>query len=397
MKEKEYILVSIYGKDKPGITASITKILAEHSVDLINIDQAAVHGRLTLYLLIGIEKHNLNSETVLKELLFKAKQLGLDLDFAAFDSDKVFDNQKYKYFAITCLGENVNSGAVAAISEILASKNLNIENIKKLAHKNLNCFEIIAKTEQFDIKSKELTKSLMPLNAQYNIDIAVQKETIYRKSKRLVVMDMDSTLIQVEVIDELAKLLNVGEKVSQITEKAMNGEIDFTESLRQRVALLKGLPEEKLTEVYNNIPFTKGAKRLIKVLKKLGYKTAVLSGGFDFFTSRLKEELGLDYAYSNRLEIKDGKLTGNVIGEIVTGKRKAELLISIAEELGISLDQTIAIGDGANDLKMISKAGLGIAFNAKPKVREEAGTFVSSNGLDSILYLLGISEHDMEL
>jgi len=397
MSEKELVLVSIYGKDKKGVTATLTRILADHSVDLINIDQAAAHGRLTIYLLIGFEKGNSDSDPVMKELLFESKKMGLNLDFQVYKDEVEPVTKKHKTFAITCLGQNVSSSAIAAIAEILASKNLNIDAIEKLAHKNLSCFEILARTEDSSIKSKEITRALLHLNSEFNIDIAVQKESIYRRAKRLVVMDMDSTLVQVEVIDELAKLQNVGEKVSEITERAMNGEIDFTESLRERVALLEGLSENALEEVYKNIPFTKGAKRLIKVLKKLGYKTAVLSGGFDFFTSRLKEELGLDYAYSNKLEIIDGKLTGKVVGEIVTGERKKELLISIADELGIPLNQTIAIGDGANDLPMIAKAGLGIAFNAKPKVREEAGTFVNSNGLDSILYLLGINEYDMEV
>jgi phosphoserine phosphatase len=239
-----------------------------------------------------------------------------------------------------------------------------------------------------------MTRKLLSISSDFGVDIAVQKEDIFRRSKRLVVMDMDSTLIQVEVIDELAKSAGHGEEVSGITSKAMNGELSFNESLNKRVELLRGLDENILDEIYHNIPFTPGAKKLVKILKKLGYKTAVISGGFTFFTDRLKNELGLDYAFANKLEIKDGKLTGKVLGEIINGEAKAKILEDIANKEDISLDQVVAIGDGANDLLMLDKAGLGIAFNAHKTVREKADYNISQENLDSIIYLLGISEKE---
>ena len=350
-----------------------------------------------MYLLIGIDEQG-SPDTVLKDLLYEAKKLNIDLDFALIteteeESEPAKKEQKKNLFAITCLGEAFDIKAVAAVTENLSLNKLNIENIRKLGERSVNCIEIIASAKP-EVRRKEVAKLLLPLQSRFSLDIAVQQESIYRRSKRLVVMDMDSTLIQVEVIDELAKLYGVGEKVSEITERAMNGELDFESSLRARVALLKGLEAEKLQKVYDAIPFTPGAKRLIQTLKKLGYKTAVLSGGFDFFTNRLKDELGLDMAHANSLEIVDGSLTGCLKGEIITGKRKKELLKSIAKDLGIPRDQTIAIGDGANDLQMISAAGLGIAFNAKPTVRAQADHHISSR-LDSILYLLGIEDDEL--
>ncbi len=397
----ERVLVTVYGHDCKGITAGLTRILAEHHVHLVNIDQAALHGRLSMYLLLGIDEGGSGDggssfDTVLKDLLYKAKQLNVDLDFALLtqeEYDKGRREQKKNLFAITCLGEAFDIEALAAVTEALSEHDLNIENIRKLGERNVNCIEIIACAKP-EVRRKEVARALLPLQTRFSLDIAVQQESIYRRSKRLVVMDMDSTLIQVEVIDELAKLYGVGRQVSEITERAMNGELDFEASLRARVALLKGLKEDKLQEVYDAIPFTPGAKRLIQTLKRLGYKTAVLSGGFDFFTNRLKEELGLDIAHANRLEIADGVLTGGLEGEIITGYKKKELLKSIAKDLGIPRDQTIAIGDGANDLQMISAAGLGIAFNAKPTVREQADHHISSR-LDSILYLLGIEDDEL--
>jgi phosphoserine phosphatase len=240
-----------------------------------------------------------------------------------------------------------------------------------------------------------MTRQLLAEGAGLGIDIAVQKENLYRRAKRLVVLDMDSTLIQIEVIDELARLAGVGEQVAAITERAMNGELDFQQALRERVGLLKGLSAGALEQVYRDLPFTPGAKNLIRILRRLGFRTAVISGGFDFFTDRLKAELGLDYAYANDLEIVDGLVTGQVVGAIVDGQRKAELLAEIAEREGITLSQVIAIGDGANDLPMLGRAGLGIAFNAKARVREQADYHINQGSLDSILYLLGIAEWEM--
>ena len=296
-------------------------------------------------------------------------------------------------YAVTCLGEKITAQVVAQISNAIYSENVNIERITQLSQGELSCIEMIVKTDK-TINVQDMTGKLLSISSDFGVDIAVQKENIFRRSKRLVVMDMDSTLIQVEVIDELAKSAGHGEEVRGITSKAMNGELSFNESLNKRVELLRGLDENVLDEIYHNIPFTPGAKKLVKILKKLGYKTAVISGGFTFFTDRLKNELGLDYAFANELEIKDGKLTGKVLGEIINGESKAEILEDIADKENISLDQVVAIGDGANDLLMLDKAGLGIAFNAHKAVREQADYNISQKNLDSIIYLLGISEKE---
>jgi phosphoserine phosphatase len=293
------------------------------------------------------------------------------------------------------MGGEVNAKALARVSRILADHQVNIERITKLTQGQLRCVEFLITTPP-DLDVKALTRKLLHAATSLGVDIAVQKESLYRRAKRLVVMDMDSTLIQIEVIDELARLAGVGAAVAEITERAMNGELDFQEALRARVTLLKGLEASALEQVYRNIPFTPGAKTLVRILKRLGFKTAVISGGFKFFTDRLKEELGLDYAYANELEIVDGIVTGGVVGPIIDGARKAQLLEEIAAGEGITLDQVIAIGDGANDLPMLGKAGLGIAFNAKARVREQADYHINQQSLDSILYLLGLSEREME-
>jgi len=387
------VLITATGEDAPGITATLTKIIADAGTDIIDIEQVVIHNVLTLSLLIDVKEEE--KKPLLKDLLYKAQEMNIDLDFKLVsEKDSIVNSPVEHQCVITCLGDYITSDVMATVTAELFEEGFNIEKIGKLARGNLHCLEITASSEQ-PIHIKELTAFFLNISHETGIDIAVQKESIYRRSKRLVVMDMDSTLIQVEVIDELAAHAGVGDKVSEITERAMNGEIDFKEALRERVALLAGLSEEALEKVYQSLPLTQGAENLIRVLKKLGYKTAVISGGFDYFTSRLKSELGLDYAYSNGLEIKDGKLTGNVLGEIVDGKRKAELLEEIAGKESISLDQTIAIGDGANDLPMLGKAGLGIAFNAKKTVREAASYSISQKSLDSILYLLGIKETEM--
>jgi phosphoserine phosphatase len=277
---------------------------------------------------------------------------------------------------------------------LLAGYRINIERINKLTRGQLRCVEFFINVPR-DIDLKGMTRQLLTAGGGLGVDIAVQKENLYRRAKRLVVMDMDSTLIQIEVIDQLALLAGVGDQVAAITHQAMNGELDFSQALRQRVALLEGLSETALEKVYRDIPFTPGARNLVSILRRLGFKTAVISGGFDFFTDRLKAELGLDYAFANALEIVDGKVTGRVLGPIVDGQRKAELLEEIAAKEKITLSQVIAIGDGANDLPMLGKAGLGIAFNAKARVREQTEYHISQGSLDSILYLLGIAEWEM--
>jgi len=392
--DKLSLLITAKGEDAPGITSSLTSIIAEADVSILDIEQVVIHNLLTLSILI--EVNETGKKPLLSDLLYRSKELNIDLDFRLVtDKDIIINRASVNTYVITCLGDYIPTRAIASIAGILFNNSMNIEKIGKLAWGQLNCLEIYASASE-RISVKELTGCLLDISHTHNIDIAVQQESIFRKSKRMVVIDMDSTLIQVEVIDELASLAGAGDRVKEITERAMNGEIDFQESLMERVALLKGLTTEDLGAVYDSIPLTQGAENLIKVLKQLGYKTAVISGGFDYFTEKFKKRLGLDYAFSNRLEIIDGRLTGKVTGKIIDGPRKARLLEEICKMEDISTDQVIAIGDGANDLPMLGKAGLGIAFNAKKVVREAADYSISHRSLDSILYLLGIKESDLK-
>ena len=389
----DFIVITVSGPDAPGIVSSITSILSENAVKIIDIEQIVIRKLILLSMMLDLRESKGGQVSLLKDLLLEAKRLNVELDFKIASYDEHLQHDNNFMYAVTCLGEKITAQVVAQISNAIYSENFNIERITQLSQGELNCIEMIVKTDK-TINVQDMTGKLLSISSDFGVDIAVQKENIFRRSKRLVVMDMDSTLIQVEVIDELAKSAGHGEEVSGITSKAMNGELSFNESLNKRVELLRGLDENVLDEIYHNIPFTPGAKKLVKILKKLGYKTAVISGGFTFFTDRLKNELGLDYAFANELEIKDGKLTGKVLGKIINGESKAEILEDIANKENISLDQVVAIGDGANDLLMLDKAGLGIAFNAHKAVREQADYNISQKNLDSIIYLLGISEKE---
>ena len=387
---KNTVLLSITGKDQPGITSSLTKILAETNTKLLDIEQVVIHDVLSLSMIVELNKEDNN---VLKELLFKSKEIGINLDFKVIDTENLITRSSRYTYAITCLGDEISAKIILELSRNLAQYHVNIERITKLNEGIVNCVELVVYANE-DIDLKELKTILLSLSKQYNINIAFQKENLYRKSKRLLVLDMDMTLIQMEVIDELARMAGVEEKVIKITEKAMNGEIDFNTALIERVSLLEGLDTAKMEKVYEQIVFTEGAEELIRIAKHLGYKTAVISGGFNFFTDKIKAKLKLDYAYANTLEIVDNKLTGKVLGNIINAQRKADLLEEIAEKENISLDQVIAVGDGANDLLMLEKAGLGVAFNAKQKVKEKADVALSSKPINSIYYLLVINEKD---
>ena len=391
--EKRMVLITMTGQDQPGIIAAVTEEVAAAGARIRDIEQTVTHTLLSLSLLIDFSTTESDRKPLIKDLLFLAKELGLDLDFQVLSEAEYRRKTTRHAYVVTIMGGEVNALALARVSRILADDGVNIERVSKLTQGQLRCVEFLISTPP-ELEVKVLTRKLLNAGTSLGVDIAVQKESLYRRAKRLVVMDMDSTLIQIEVIDELARLAGVGVEVAEITERAMNGELDFDGSLRARVALLKGMPATALEEVYRNIPLTPGARTLVTVLKRLGFRTAVISGGFRFFTDRLQADLGLDYAFANQLEIIDGVVTGNLLGPIVDGARKAQLLEEIAAREGITLDQTIAIGDGANDLPMLGKAGLGIAFNAKARVREQADTHINQQNLDSILYLLGLSERE---
>ena len=384
------VLVTVTGKDHPGITARLTALLAEQGAELLDIEQVVVQGRLTLCLLVrGPEGRG-----VLEALLFTARELGVALDFQPVETPAV--GEPPRRYVVTVVGRSLGARELHAVTGPLAEHGANIERITRLSAGTLGSVEIHVAlppgSNPEDLQRVLLERAM----ASTTFDVALQRESLFRRGKRLVVMDMDSTLIRIEVIDELARAYGVGEQVSRITERAMHGEMDYDESLRQRVALLQGLDVEVLRRIAANLPLTEGAETLIRVLKRLGYRTAIISGGFSVAAEALQARLGIDYAYSNVLEEAEGRLTGRTLGPIVNARRKAELLEHIAQDEGILLDQVIAVGDGANDLLMLERAGLGIAFRAKPKLRQAADASISAGGLDTLLYLLGLSERELQ-
>ncbi|MCA9602238.1 MAG: phosphoserine phosphatase SerB [Myxococcales bacterium] len=390
----QQVLVTVSGTDTPGITAALSKVIADAGAELLDIEQVVVQDRLTLCLLVGLDGRI--GESVLKDLLFTATNMGLELRFKVVDPKESGRDKNAVRYAITAIGDGMGAKGVLVLSEVLAKEGANIEHIQRLSEDDLASVEIVVSLSGGEEHAMRLRRLLLEAASSHpDIDIAVQRETLMRHAKRLIVMDMDSTLIQMEVIDELAALHGVADKVSAITRDAMGGALPYEESLKLRVAMLEGLEHAKVVELAQRLPLTEGAKDMLKVLRALGYKTAVISGGFDVAAGALKELLGLDYAYSHRLEVKDGKLTGKVHDPIVGPQRKADLLDAIAQREGIALEQTIAIGDGANDLLMLERAGLGIAFHAKPKLKEAADTALSAGGLDRILYLLGFRARDI--
>ena len=406
MMKNEIFLLNISGQDKPGLTSSITNVLASYGAKILDIGQANIHDTLSLGMLFEIES-GASASPVLKDILFKAYELGIQAKFTPItleNYEKWVTLQGKDRYIITILGERLTAEQISMVTHVISEKNLNIDAIKRLTGRT----SLVEKEEyprasiELSIRGKidnkaEFTEKFMQISKDLNVDIAFQEDNIYRRNRRLVCFDMDSTLIQTEVIDELAELAGVGAEVRAITESAMQGEIDFNESFKTRMKLLKGLKEEVLQDVAKNLPITKGARRLIDTLKKYGFKTAILSGGFTYFGNYLQKELGIDYVYANELEIIDGELTGHYLGDIVDGNKKAEYLKEIANKEGLNISQTIAIGDGANDLAMLNLAGLGIAFHAKPKVKDNAQSAISSIGLDGVLYLLGYHDKHIDL
>ncbi|MCP4501802.1 MAG: phosphoserine phosphatase SerB [Deltaproteobacteria bacterium] len=401
------VLVTVRGEDTPGITASLTGIVALTSARLLDVEQVVVHGQLTLCLLLELNGEGPTS--VLKDLLFAAKGLNMELDFKLLDapgSDELYE--ELKRYAITAIGAKIGAQVIHDVTTLLAKHKANIDKIHRLSNGDLRSVEIEISfwpqdsTEQNPEAEYErnvverLRRELVAYASPEHIDIAVQKNNLLRRQKRLVVMDMDSTLIKVEIIDELARIHGVYDEVAKVTEQAMQGDMEFDDSLRMRVKLLKGLPFSKAKELADDLPVSEGAEQLLQVLKRLGFKTAVLSGGFTFAAEALKSRLGLDYAYANDLEVQNGVFTGNVVGPIVGPQRKADLLDVIAQQEGILLEQTIAVGDGANDMLMLERAGLGIAFHAKAKLKAAADTTLSGGGLHNILYFLGLTERDIQ-
>lgn len=400
MKE-EQILIRITGQDRPGLTASVMEILALYNAHILDIGQADIHSTLSLGILIRIDY--MHSGQVMKELLFKADELGVHIGFTPI-SDEEYESwvnrQGKNRFILTVIGRTLSAKQIAAATKLIADQGLNIDSILRLTGRmsikepgrNVRaCIEFSLRGTPAN--REQMQASLMQLASEQEIDFSFQRDDMYRRMRRLICFDMDSTLIQTECIDELAARAGVGDQVKAITERAMRGEIDFKESFTERVALLKGLDASVMQEIAENMPITEGVDRLMSVLKRCGYKIAILSGGFTYFGEHLRRRYGIDYVYANELEVgDDGKLTGKYVGEIVDGSRKAELLKLIAQVEQVNLAQTIAVGDGANDLPMISEAGLGIAYHAKPRVKATAQQSISNIGLDGVLYFLGFKD-----
>ena len=399
--KEEQILIRITGNDRPGLTASIMEILASKDAKILDIGQADIHSTLSLGILIRIGDEA--SGQVMKELLFKATELGVHIGFAPV-TDEEYEEwvacQGKNRYILTLIGRTLSARQIEAATKVITKQGLNIDSILRLTGRmsikrpepNMRaCIEFSLRGTPVDRAAMQ--EELMHISSDMEIDFSFQKDDMYCRMRRLICFDMDSTLIQTECIDELADRAGVGDQVKAITESAMRGEIDFKESFTRRVALLKGLDSSVFEDIANKMPITEGVDRLMAVLKRCGYKIAILSGGFTYFGEFLQRKYGIDYVYANELEIDDnGKLTGRYVGEIVDGHRKAELLKLIAQVEKVNLAQTIAVGDGANDLPMLGQAGLGIAFHAKPRVVANAKQSLNTIGIDGVLYFLGFKD-----
>ncbi|MGM0634413.1 MAG: phosphoserine phosphatase SerB [Pseudomonadota bacterium] len=400
---KEIVLINITGPDRPGLTAAITGILAQSDARILDIGQAVIHDTLSFGILVELAAGG-DQPDVLKDILFRASELDQQVKFTPIGTEDYREwvgGQGKPRHIITLLARRVTAEHIARVSTITARHGLNIDHIDRLSGRipeglpddqSKGCIEFSVRGEPGDPEA--LRAEFLTIAQELNVDIAFQQDSVFRRNRRLVVFDMDSTLIDAEVIDELARAAGVGDQVAAITERAMRGELDFQASFRERMALLRGLPESTLQEIGDRLRLTEGAETLISQLRRLGYRTAIVSGGFTYFAERLQRQLGIDHVHANHLVIRNGVVTGEVQEPIIDGQRKAQLLRELAEQEGISLEQTIAVGDGANDLPMLSIAGLGVAFRAKPLVKQSAKQAISTLGLDGILYLLGFRDRD---
>ncbi|QVM96293.1 phosphoserine phosphatase SerB [Pseudomonas sp. SORT22] len=400
---REIVLINITGEDRPGLTAAITGVLAQGGVNILDIGQAVIHDTLSFGILVEIPDTE-KASSVLKNIQFAGNELDQQVRFTPVseaDYQNWVEGQGKARHIVTLLTRRVTAEQLQRVSSITAKYGLNIDHIDRLsgrvaldtpAEQSKGCIEFSVRGEPADPQA--LRAEFLSVAQELNVDIAFQQDSLFRRNRRLAVFDMDSTLIEAEVIDELAKAAGVGEQVSEITERAMRGELDFRASFKERLALLKGLDVGVLDQIGASLRLTEGAETLFAELKRLGYKTAILSGGFTYFAKQLQAKLGIDYVFANELEVVDGKVTGVAVEPIVDAQRKADLLGELARKEGLQMEQTIAVGDGANDLPMLAIAGLGVAFRAKPLVKQSAKQAISTLGLDGVLYLLGFRDRD---
>jgi phosphoserine phosphatase len=392
MAEEDLLIVNISGPDRPGIIAAFTKVLQNHQIEIQDIQQASLLQNIGLHLLLKFDAANQSKDSAIKDLLFEANQLNLTLNFQLLAPDQIKRIDLRKRLVLTYFGDTY---AIADLSKVLAEENANIEMLFSQTHHGARSFEMIV--DIIGVKNVDRLKSrMMGKSRDLNVDLSVQNMVAHRKNKRMICFDMDSTLVTMEGIDEMARKMGVHREVARITDKAMRGDFDFEESLRQRVAMLKGMHLDDVMEIRNQMNLSQGAEELLTTLKWLGFKLGIVSGGFDIFADLLKEKFNLDFAFANRLEIENGTLTGKVQGDIVTAAQKARLVNRVACDAGIPLDQVVAVGDGANDALMLTQAGLGIAYNAKKTLDRVANAALSHARFNHVFHLLGITEDDIE-
>ena len=392
MEKDKLLMVSVSGPDRPGILAQFSKVLVERQIELEDIEQVSLQNTLGLYLLLRFNQPAESHDHVIKDLLFEANKMNLNLDYQLVSTDHVEEFSRRELIILTHFGD---IRFMAAISKILAEGKINIESIASETHHGARSFEmllnIIAAVDGSQIKSKIMAKG-----RELNVDLSFQTLSAHRKNKRLICFDMDSTLVDMEGINEMARRAGVHREVARITEKAMRGDFDFEESLRQRVAMLKGLALADVIDIRDRMRLSEGTEELLTTLKWLGYQVGIVSGGFNIFADYLKQQFKLDFAYSNQLEVRNNCLTGKVTGKIVDAAEKARVINQLSCDLGIVLDQVVAVGDGANDALMLSQAGLGIAYNAKKALERIANVSLSKTKFSHIFHLLGINEEDIE-